>query len=171
MKNFSGFLFSSRFMAILLVVFATSMAIATFIENDFGTETARALVYGAHWFELLLLLASLNLAGNMIVNKVHIHTSPAVVLFHFSFILILAGAVITRYTGMEGTVFIREGEETNQMLTGKTYITVKEETVTGDKITRFPVNFFRNGKNRFSETLPLQNTLADLVLKDFVADA
>lgn len=171
MKNLSGFLFSSRFMAIVMVVFAASIAAATFIENDFGTETARALVYGAHWFELLLLLAVVNLAGNMIVHNVHKRTSPAVVLFHFSFILILAGSVITRYTGLDGTVFIREGEETNQMLTGRTYITVRERAGEDEKVIRFPVAFFRNGKNRFAETLALQNSKAELKLKAFVADA
>jgi len=30
-------------MAVLFILFATAMGVATFIENDFGTQTAKAL--------------------------------------------------------------------------------------------------------------------------------
>ena len=41
-------LFSSSALALLLLLsFAISMAIATFIENDFGTATAQKIIYKA----------------------------------------------------------------------------------------------------------------------------
>lgn len=44
MKKIFDFLYSSQLMAILFVVFATAMGVATFIENDYGTQTARAVI-------------------------------------------------------------------------------------------------------------------------------
>jgi len=32
-------------MAVLFIAFAIAMGVATFIENDYGTQTAKALVY------------------------------------------------------------------------------------------------------------------------------
>ena len=49
MKKIFGFLYSTRLMAILFVFFATAMAVGTFIENDFGTQTSKALIYNAWW--------------------------------------------------------------------------------------------------------------------------
>ena len=37
-----------------VITFAVSIGVATFIENDFGTQTAKAVVYNARWFEGLL---------------------------------------------------------------------------------------------------------------------
>ena len=49
-------LLSARFMAVLLFMMAIAIGIATFIENEYDTITAKVLVYNAKWFELVLLL-------------------------------------------------------------------------------------------------------------------
>jgi len=48
-----------------MLIFAISIGVATFIENDYGTQTARALIYNARWFEFLLLYFSLIVAYNI----------------------------------------------------------------------------------------------------------
>ena len=49
-------LFSSSALALLLLLsFAISMAIATFIENDFGIATSWKIIYNAWWFEMIML--------------------------------------------------------------------------------------------------------------------
>ena len=45
MKKFLNFLYSTRLMAVLFILFAVAMGVATFIENDYGTQTSKALVY------------------------------------------------------------------------------------------------------------------------------
>ena len=40
-------------MGILFVVFAVSMAVATFLENDFGSPAAYSMIYNTLWFELI----------------------------------------------------------------------------------------------------------------------
>ena len=49
----------------LLFVFAASMATATFVENDFGTQTARTVIYNAWWFELVMVLLGMNFIANI----------------------------------------------------------------------------------------------------------
>ena len=98
-------------MGILFVVFAASMAAATFIENDYGSAAAYNFVYDTRWFELILLLLAVNLAGQMIMYKLYKKSKLTILLFHLAFILIIAGSAITRYTGWEGSIHIREGEE------------------------------------------------------------
>ena len=51
MKKIQSILISTRTMAVLLLVYAFAMAYATFLENDYGTPTAKALIYEAKWFE------------------------------------------------------------------------------------------------------------------------
>ena len=52
-------------MGVLFILFAISMAFATFIENDFGSIVARKWVYGSRWFELILFLLLVNLIGQI----------------------------------------------------------------------------------------------------------
>ena len=54
-KLLSGLL-SMRLMAFLILLFFVAIGYATFIENDFGTQTAKALVYNATWFEIIIVV-------------------------------------------------------------------------------------------------------------------
>jgi hypothetical protein len=171
MKRFADILFSSRLMAVVLALFAISIAAATFIENDFGSASARALVYNARWFELLLFIGMVNLTGNILIRKLFVRAKFTIFLFHLAFLLIMAGATVTRYTGFEGSLAIREGEESGAVLTDRTYIGVlagmKDIAVKKD----FPVFFSALGKNRFDETFDLENESFKLTCKSYIANA
>jgi hypothetical protein len=91
------FLFSSGFMGILFAVFAVAMAMATFVENDYGSASAYSTVYNTWWFELILLLLAVNLVGQMIIFKLYKKEKLPVFLFHLSFVVMIIGAGITRY--------------------------------------------------------------------------
>ena len=171
MKRIADILFSTRVMAILLALFAVSIASATFIENDFGSASARAMVYNARWFELLLLLGMINLTGNIFIRKLYRKPKFTLFLFHLAFILILTGAAVTRYAGFEGTMAIREGEESGAVLTDLTYIGVLAGQ--GDAAVKheFPVFFSVLGKNKFSEVIQYKNKSLRLSCKSFVPNA
>ena len=70
MKKIITILFSMSLFGILISLFAIIIAVATFIENDYGVEAARTLVYRAKWFEMLLLLLSVNLVGSILTSKI-----------------------------------------------------------------------------------------------------
>ena len=106
-------LFGYQTALILLIVFMLAIAAATFIESGSGTESARNLVYNAKWFELLMALLTINMTGSLFYYKSFSWKKISVALFHLAFVLIMMGALLTRYTGEEGIVYIREGETTN----------------------------------------------------------
>jgi len=109
------YIFSMKMAVFMLFAFGALVGIATFIENDYGTQTARALIYKAQWFEVFLGYFVAILVYNIIKYKSY-KTKPAVFLFHFSFLVIALGALVTRYVGYEGIMHIREGESSHTMV-------------------------------------------------------
>ena len=124
MKYLLSMIGSMKTMAVLMLVFAVSVGYATFVENDFGTPTAKALVYNARWFEGLLGILAFNLVYNIIRFKMWKKGKGLVFLFHFSFLVILFGAAITRYVGYEGMMHIREGQTEDKITSSSTYLKV-----------------------------------------------
>ena len=124
MKNIFKILYSTRLMAVLFILYATAMGVATFIENDFGTQTSKALVYNAWWFELIMVFFVINFFGNIFRYRLYKKEKWAVLLFHVAFLFVLIGAGITRYIGYEGIMLIKEGESTNKFLSETTYLNI-----------------------------------------------
>ncbi len=124
MNKILSIIFSTRLTAILFLVFAASMGTATFIENDYGTETAQALVYSSWWFEGIMVFFVINFSGNIFKYRLYKKDKLVDLVFHTSFILILIGAGITRYASFEGIMPIREGAVSNTFLTKSNYISI-----------------------------------------------
>ncbi len=125
MKKLYNILISMKTMLFLTFIFAAASAIATFIENDYGTETAWAVVYGTHWFEILMLLLAINLTGNIFRYKMYRKQKWPALLFHTGFLVILLGAAASRYMGYEGTMHIREGMTQNKITSSESYLQVE----------------------------------------------
>jgi hypothetical protein len=104
----SNVLFSFKTTLILLAILAIGAGYATFIENDFGTSSARVLVYNNIWYETILSLTTINLIG-IILNLKCGKVKPRFIISFSSFVVILIGAGITRYVGYEGIMQIPEG--------------------------------------------------------------
>ena len=63
-------LFASLYTAIpLMGIYAALIAIATFIENDYGTNAAKALIYNAWFFNILHLWILVCLIGAILRYK------------------------------------------------------------------------------------------------------
>jgi len=114
-------------MAVLLLVYAFAMAYATFLENDYGTPTAKALIYEAKWFELIMVLLILNFIGNIGRYRLWKKDKWPVLVFHLAFVFIFIGGAITRYISFEGTMHIREGETSNEIVTDKNFFKIQVE--------------------------------------------
>ena len=156
---------------VLLVIFAISIGYATFLENDYGTVTAKILIYNARWFESLLLLLCINLIGSIFVNKLYSRRKWPILLFHVAFILILIGAAITRYYGYEGIMHIREGESSDYIISEETYIRMVindgQETVEENK----KVLFSPYTANKFSENITVNDKTVQVNLRQFIPSA
>lgn len=151
MKIVFKILTSFQLMGGLLLLFAVSIGYATFVENDYGTEAARLLVYNARWFEIMLVLMAINLTAIIVKHKMYSRHKLPILLFHISFILIVLGAGITRYFGTEGMMRIRENQSENKFISDNTYMIVR---ITGGNDTVHyykKVLFGPTSKNKFSK--------------------
>ncbi|MFD2568118.1 cytochrome c biogenesis protein CcsA [Pseudotenacibaculum haliotis] len=150
MKKLFNILYSTRLMAILFIVFATAMGIATFIENDYGTQTAKALVYNTRWFEAIMVFFVINFFGNIFRYRLTKKEKWPVLMFHLAFLFIIIGAGITRYIGYEGLMLIDEGETTNKFLSETTYVNLVVDNDKEQKIIHRKTLFSAKGKNSWS---------------------
>jgi cytochrome c-type biogenesis protein CcsB len=124
MKFLNKIFLSIESMVFMMFVFAASIGVATFIENDYGTESAKVAVYNAKWFEALLVLLAINLVVNIYRYKMWQIGKRLSLLFHVSFIVILLGAGTTRYVGFEGTMHIREGGVSNIIESSEAFLEI-----------------------------------------------
>jgi len=165
-------LFSSSVLAlILLLIFAVAMATATFVENDFGTDTAWIKIYDALWFELVMVGLALSFLANTFKYNLWRKEKWAVLLFHLSFIIIIIGAGITRYDSYGGIMRIREGESSNTIISDKNYLQVHISNGSKTRHLEKKKEFSPLNDNNFFIETDLEGTPITISLKEFVADA
>ena len=156
-------------MAVLFFLYAAAMGIATFIENDYGTQTSKALVYNAWWFEAIMLFFVINFFGNIFRYKLLRKEKWPVLLFHVSFLLILIGAGITRYIGYEGLMLIKEGEVTNEFISETTYLNVVIDDGNQQKPTiHEPIMLSAWGSNDWNYATQFLEQEVDIKLVDYI---
>ncbi len=171
MKRIFGFFFSPALAVVLLLLFAVSMASATFIENDFGIQTARIMVYNTWWFEMLMVLLGMSFIGNIFRYNLYKKGKIPLLIFHLAFIIILIGAGITRYTAYEGIMRIREGKTSNTIISDRNFLQLNiDESGESLKINK-EIYFASIKDNDFSLHKNLKNSEINIVYKDFVPDA
>ncbi len=150
-KVLFSFIFSLKTTLVLLFILGMGAAVATFLENDYGTSTARVLVYYSWWYELVMLLAGINLTGVIYRYKMWRH--PPRFVFHLAFVVILIGAAITHFYAQEGIIHIREGYVEDRMLSAEPYLQITVDD--GDKrfYQEFAHDFAAIGDNSFIDTM------------------
>ena len=119
-----------RWASVGLIVFLVAIGLATFIESIYGTQAAKISIYNATWFEGLLLYLTLSLVSNIFRYKMFSREKIAMLSFHLSFIVILAGAAVTRYISFEGQMVIREGSSNNFIYTADPYVLINAQEIT-----------------------------------------
>ena len=167
MKKLFQFITSMPFMGFLLLILAFAMAIATFVESNYGTPAAKALIYNAHWFEVVFLLLGINLIVNFIRFKNYRFKKLSVGIFHLSFIVIVLGAAITRYISYEGMMHIREGQTTNQIVSTESYFKIR----TADQEVKEHVLFSEVSYKEVKETIDVDGKSFDIKSIGFVKNA
>ncbi len=171
MKQLLSLLGSMKTMAVLMSIFAFAIGYATFIENDYGTITAKADVYNARWFEVLLLFLTINLILNIYNYKMYTLKKAPLFIFHVAFIIIIVGAAVTRYIGYEGTMHIREGESASTMMSSDTYFTVDAKV--GDKKVSSSQSLYLSKRttNNLSASLHIDGKDVSVEMIEYIPDA
>ncbi|MEK7257036.1 MAG: cytochrome c biogenesis protein CcsA, partial [Bacteroidota bacterium] len=115
-------LFSTSAAGLYTLLIAIAIGAATFVENDFGTNSAQKIIFKTRWFELLLALFCVSLIVNIFRFRMVQMRKWTQLVFHASMIVILIGAGVTRYFGYEGMMGIREGSASNTFLSSETHL-------------------------------------------------
>ena len=116
---------------ILYILVLVCMAAATIVEKSQGTDYAHAHYYGAWWF--ILIWAVLAALGAFYIIKRKVKCASTLAL-HLSFIIILAGALLTHISAKRGMIHLRIGQPTD------TYMAQDEEQ--GMKEEKLPFSLF-----------------------------
>ena len=149
MKALIKLLSSLKTTIILLVILAIAASVATFLENDYGSESAKALVYYSWWYIATLALTALNLLLVIFKYKMWRHLPRFI--FHVAFIIIGIGAFTTHYFGQEGVMHIREGQVENRVLSTEAYLHITIEKDGKKYYQEFLTNFTPIGGNSFKK--------------------
>jgi len=171
MKKLLSIVGSMKTMAALMLIFAYAVGYATFIENDFGTMTAKAEIYNALWFELLLAFLTINLSLNIYNYKMYTLKKAPIFLFHIAFIVIILGAAITRYVGYEGTMHIREGESSSVMVSSQTYFSVNASLNGKKSFSQEVIYLSKRKENDISASLVVDSKNVEVKLVEYIPDA
>lgn len=157
--------------AVLLFLFGAIIGIATFIENDYGTQTAKALIYSAQWFEVFLFYFIIILLYNMMKYKSYKTGKWSVFIFHMAFLVIAIGALVTRYVGYEGVMQIREGESSNKMVSDMKVLQLDVLSAGESEHFEKPLLLSSMTKNSFSQTLNVNGKKVDFELLNYLPAA
>ena len=94
---------------LLLLSLAGVCAVATFLESGFSARVARAYVYQAPWFNVWLLLLALNLSCSAATRWPWERKHAGFVITHAGILVLLAGALLGKSRGFEGSVDLSQG--------------------------------------------------------------
>lgn len=109
---------------ILYILVLVCMAAATIVEKSQGTDYAHAHYYGAWWF--ILIWAVLAALGAFYIIKRKVKCASTLAL-HLSFIIILAGALLTHISAKRGMIHLRIGQPTDTYMAQDEEQGMKEE--------------------------------------------
>ncbi|MCF6182603.1 cytochrome c biogenesis protein CcsA [Lutibacter sp.] len=164
------FLFNTRAAGLYILLFATAISIATFVENDFGTPSAQKLIFKSWWFELLLVMFGISIAVNIVKFKMVRQKKWTLIIFHSAIIIILIGAGITRYFSFEGMMHIRENTTSNTFLSSNTYL--KFQVIKNNQRYKFndEVLFASLGNNNWHKSYSVADDIVAIQVKKVIAN-
>ncbi len=86
------------------------MAAATIVEHYHASAFVSRHIYGSWWFSLSWIALTILAIAWIVRSKLR---RPALLMLHFSFVVILVGALLTHLSADEGTLHLRQGVTTD----------------------------------------------------------
>ena len=171
LKDIKDILFSMKLMTALIFIFFLAIGTATFIENDFGTPAAKAWIYNARWFEVVIVLLMINFIGNIFRYNLLRKEKIGTLLFHVSFVVIIIGAGVTRYISFEGMMRIREGEASNLIVSDNTFLKILVNDGEWEYSKNRQLHMNRLANKNFSQDFNFQNKDIEIAFNKFIPNA
>ncbi len=126
-NRFFRFFASVKLAVVLLAVLIVGAMAGTIYESSFDAKVARAYIYGAPWFNFWLVLLATNLAVSAFSRWPWKKHHVAFLVTHLGIITLLAGSLVGRIWGIEGTITLFKGEPpTNRLLVDEHQLRVQD---------------------------------------------
>src|SRR4051812_2991418 len=136
------FFASLKLAVVLLAVLIVAAIAGTIYESSFDAKVARAYVYGAPWFNIWLTLLAANLAVSALSRWPWRKHHVAFLVTHLGIITLLAGSLIGRIFGTEGSITLFKGDPaTNRLLVDEHQLRVHD---TDGIIKGYPADFLHH---------------------------
>lgn len=158
--------FSMQTALLLLLGLIVSIVCATLIERTYGASSASSLIYNSPWFFVLWLWFSFALVVNLIRFRLWEKKKRAIFLFHLSFLVILMGAILTRYFKIEGVLHLREGESSCQFFSSTLYLSVQSSHDT----LEYPLRVSSIG-GKWKRKTKLEGNVFSISLQQYIPNA
>ena len=168
MNKFLNSLFNTRAAGFYLLVLASVIAVATFVENDFGTSSAQKIIYKSWWFSLLLVMLGATILVNIYRFNMIRQKKWGLLCFHMAIVIIIIGSGITRYFGYEGIMHIRENDASDVFLSSESYLQFRFEKDGQTYLMDEPVLFASLGDNHFEQSYRVGQDLLQIKVLDFI---
>lgn len=99
----------------LLLVIATVVGVGTLYESRYNAEYARMMIYQSVWFEALLGLLGLNIFLATLSRLPWRKNHLGFLITHLGMITLLVGSWVTKYHGLDGQLYVLEGQATREV--------------------------------------------------------
>ncbi len=145
-QKFLKFTASLKLAVFVIIAIAVIAAVGTVVEAKFDATTAQKLVYHSWYNYGVLGLLVVNLVGVMVDRWPWKAKHTSFVLAHIGIIILLVGAWITKYMGIDGTIVFSIGQTNRMVSVGETDLALYT-SLDGQKYTAIhneQVDFFLN---------------------------
>jgi hypothetical protein len=100
--------FSGKLSFTLLIIITIIIAVATFVEKQYGSEFVYLFFYTSPWF--IACWFTLAIYGLIYLLSQKTYKKLPVICLHIAFLFILTGALLTHISSQNGTFHLRKGE-------------------------------------------------------------
>ncbi len=150
------FFSSIKLAVVLLAILIIAAATGTVCESKFTTSVARAYIYEAPWFNIWLLLLAVNVGAAALSRYPWKKRHTGFLITHAGIITLLAGALVGRIWGEEGTQTLFMDDEPTSKLT---LVDKKEIRVRTNNDTESFLIPLDQQKSNPSKAIPIGKTL------------
>jgi hypothetical protein len=148
---------SLKIAVIVILAFAVTIAVGTFVEAKYNSEIAVKLVYKTPWMFLIFGVLVVNLAAVMVNRWPWKRRHIPFILAHIGIIALIVGAAITMFWGLDGTLSVGIGDKSGTVQVSGTTLSVWA-SFDGEKYTKLmdkEVDFYKEPPQPGKYVFPL----------------
>jgi hypothetical protein len=165
---------SMKFAVVIILFFAISLAVGTFVESYLGTDFVNRLIYKSVPFMLLQFLMFLSIFVATLLRMPFKKRLYGFYVLHLGLLLLFIGSFVTYYAGVDGSLTLPPNSPNNIVVIPRDILKIQIYDTSKNKIGSYEYKLPYNALNtqlnlRLDKHIPDETLgdLKDLILKDF----